>query len=700
MESLSGVLDLTGAGQAMPATARDTAPRESRTRGADGPDGTGYMAQRDQVVPRQLPAATRHFTGRALEVAVLDSLADGTDGAQGTVVISAIGGTAGVGKTALAVYWGHRAADRFPDGQLYTNLRGFDPSGVPLAPASALRGLLAALHVPPDEIPAGLDAQAGLYRSLMAGKRMLIVLDNARDAAQVRPLLPGGADCFVIVTSRSQLVGLAAAEGAHLVCLDVLTEAEARELLSRRLGPERVQGESRAAGELIRLCARLPLALAVAATRAAAGPCRSLDGLVEELRHAEGRLDSLDASDPATSVRAVLSWSYQILTDPAARMFRLLGVHAGPDISAPAAASLAGTSLELARAALRELVTANLLAEHVQGRLSCHDLLRDFAARLAQETDGDAGCRAATGRLLDHFRQAAWAAERVLHPTRSAVALPPPGPGVIREEFAGYGGALSWFQAEHQTLLAAIACAAEDGFDTHAWQIACGLRTYLDRQGYWQDWVAVQQTGLRAARRAGSLAGQAHAHRDLALAYVNLGCYPDAHAHQRQALDLYRKMGDDAAQGHVHLDAARSFEGQGQITAALAESEQALDLYRRTGHRQGEPNALNAVGWYHARLGSPLQALAYCQQSIDALRQAGQPARRGQRLGHPGVRPSLPRPFSGRDRLLSERAGHVRRSAAPLPAGRHADQPGGHPRGSPRPAGGLPGLAGIPGYPR
>jgi tetratricopeptide (TPR) repeat protein/DNA-binding XRE family transcriptional regulator len=619
LDLVTGVLGLAAPAAPRPLT-------ESSAAGGAGPEpvpaapGAGPAGG---LVPRQLPVAIRHFAGRATELAVLDRLLGEAGAVPGLAVISAIGGTVGVGKTSLAVYWGHRVAARFPDGQLYVNLRGFDPSGTPVPSATALRGFLSALGVRPGQVPASPDAAAGLYRSVLAGRRILIVLDNARDAAQVRPLLPGSETCFVIVTSRSQLTGLAAGEGAHLLGLDVLSDSGARELLTRRLGPQRARREPAAVRELARLCARLPLALAIAAARAAAGPSRPLAALAEELRDAQGRLDALDAGEAATSLRAVFSWSYQSLSDPAARMFRLLGVHPGPDFSAPAAASLAGQDPAQARAALQELAAANLLTAHARGRFGCHDLLRAYAGGLAMEPGDDGGRRAALHRVLDHYLQAAWAAERLLQPASPAVSAPPALAGVTPERIASYGEALHWIRGEHQVLLAAIGRAVDAGFDRHAWQLACALRTYYSRQGSWPDWAATAQLGLSAARRAGDLAGQAHGHRDLALARLGLGSYPDARAHQRQALDLYRQLGDDAGQGHSRLDAARILEAEGQLAAALRESEQALGLFRQARHCAGEASALSVIGWYHARLGQPRRALRYCQPPIGTLRQLG-----------------------------------------------------------------------------
>jgi transcriptional regulator with XRE-family HTH domain len=342
------------------------------------------------VVPRQLPAAIPQLAGRADELRTLDALLDRFDTAAGTALLVAISGTAGVGKTALAVHWALQAAEWFPDGQLYVNLRGFDPSGAPVAPEEAIRGFLDAFGMPAERIPASPDAQAALYRSLLAGRRMLIILDNARDDAQVRPLLPGSAPCLVVVTSRRQLAGLAATEAAHLLTLNTLTRAEAREMLSDRLGHHLVDDETGAVGELISLCAGLPLALAIAAARHAARPSHPLQALVDELRPEQDRLRVLDATDVAdavTSARAVFSWSYHSLTHPAARMFRLLAAHPGPNITAAGAAGLAGVSPGQARQLLRDLVLANLLAEHADGSYTLNDLLRAYAAEQAGTTD-------------------------------------------------------------------------------------------------------------------------------------------------------------------------------------------------------------------------------------------------------------------------------------------------------------------------
>jgi DNA-binding SARP family transcriptional activator len=310
-------------------------------------------------VPAQLPPAVPGFAGRAAELASLDAVLARAERERGAgsaaVVISAVSGTAGVGKTALAVQWAHRVAARFPDGQLYVNLRGFGPGGQPVEPAEAVRGFLAGMGVAQDQVPDGAPAQTALYRSLLAGKRVLVVLDNARDAGQVRPLLPGSPGCLAIVTSRSDLAGLVAAEGAYPVSLDLLPPAEAGELLAHRLGEARVASEPAAVSEIIERCARLPLALAIAAARAASRPGFPLAAIAAGLRRATATLDPFGGTDPATDVRAVFSWSCRLLSADAARLFALLGLHPGPDISVPAAASLAAVPPGRAEALLAEL---------------------------------------------------------------------------------------------------------------------------------------------------------------------------------------------------------------------------------------------------------------------------------------------------------------------------------------------------------
>jgi DNA-binding SARP family transcriptional activator len=570
--------------------------------------------------PAQLPADLATFTGRAAEVAyLLDRYAQGRD----AVVICAIDGMAGVGKTALAVYVAHRVADRFPDGQLYVNLRGFDPSGQAVTPGEAVRRFLDALGVPTERIPVDVDAQAALYRSTLAGRRMLVVLDNARDSAQVRPLLPAAPGCLVLVTSRNQLTGLVAADGAHPINLDVLSVGEARELLARRLGEQRIAAEPDAVEQIVARCARLPLALALVAARAAARPRAALHMLAGELTDARQRWQALTGDDPHTDVRAVFSWSYRALSPAAARLFRLLGLHPGPDIGAPAAASLAGITPDAVRPLLAELTRASLLAEPTPGRFTFHDLLRAYATQLAHTVETDEQRHAAIGRILDHYLHTAYSAARLLDPARDPISLAPPRGGVTPQQLTDHAHALGWVTGEHQTLLAAVAQAAATGFDIQAWQLTWSLWTFLDRGGHWHDWVALGQTAVAAAQRLADPATQATCHRILAGAYTRLGRLDDAHSQLHQALDLADRTGDQTQQAHTHHSLVILWGRRGQPVQSLLHARQALRLYQAADHQDGQARALNAVGWCHTLLGEHEQALTSCQQAFTLYQQLG-----------------------------------------------------------------------------
>ncbi len=574
------------------------------------------------VVPAQLPRDVPGFAGRVSDLAELDAVRSDAQ-ATPTVVISAIAGTAGVGKTALAVHWAHQVRDKFPDGQLYVNLRGFDPAGAAKAPDQAIRGFLDALHVPPSQIPADPAAQAALFRSLLVDKQMLVVLDNARDADQVRPLLPHAPGCLVLVTSRNELADLVATDGARLIMLDLLTADEARHLLTRRLGTDRVAAEPEAVEEIITRCARLPLALAIVAARAASDHRLQLADLAGELRRTRGGLAPFTGDDPRTDVRAVFSWSYRTLTPDAARLFRLLGLHPGPDISASAAISLAGMPPTGVGPALAELARAHLIAEHTPGRYTFHDLLRAYAAEEAQASEPADQREAAIHRVIDHYLHTAHPADLLLNPSADPVTLTAPQPEVTPEHFADYAGAWAWFSAEYPVLLAAIDEAARARLDTHTWHLAAALDEYLDRRGHWHDAAATQRTALAATVRLADPSAQARVHRDLARAYARLGRFDDADPHLRHALDLYGRSGDDVGQAHIHHTFTGLFDRQGRHVEALDHARRAFELYRAAGHQTGQAHALNNIGWFCALLGDHQQALAYCQQSLALFQEAG-----------------------------------------------------------------------------
>ena len=432
----------------------------------------------------------------------------------------------------------------------------------------------------------------------------------------MRPLLPGSPGCLVLVTSRAELTGLAAIDDAHLLSLDLLTKAEARGLLISHLGIGRVATEQAAVDELIELCARLPLALGIAAARAAARPRFPLAPLAAELRGAAGRLDALDTGQPASSVRAVFSWSYQQLSELAARLFRLLGLHPGPDICAPAAASLATLPLPVARTALHALSRASLISELAPGRYTMHALLRVYAAELSGDRDSGEDHRAAAERMLDHYLHTADTAARLLDPVQETYIPGSPAVGVTPEVITDRDQALAWFATERKVLLAVTRNASTAGFDAHAQRLSLTLMTYLDRGGHWPDLTASQHIALVCSERLGDLGGQAHAHRNLARAHTRGGQLDLARTHLLQAVRLARCLGDQVGEAEAHLHLSTVCEAEQRPRASLRSSLRALDLAETAGSPALRAMACNNVGYLYATLGDSQTALAYCQRAL------------------------------------------------------------------------------------
>ncbi len=614
-------------------TAMRTEAAPAAPGGAMPPEADGAPPGAPGVVPRQLPAGAAFFAGREAELKQLDALlgqaaGGGPDEPGGAVVISAVAGMAGVGKTALAVHWARNVAGRFLDGQLYVNLRGYDAEGAAVTPEEVTGWFLTALGVPASQIPADAPARCGLYRSVLAGRRVLIVLDNARDAAQVRPLLPGSAGCLVVVTSRSALAGLAATEGARPLRLGPLAEEEGVRLLAARLGPERVAAEPGAVAELTAWCGHLPLALAVMAARAAADPGLPL-GVLAGAAGAEAtaagagpeRLEVLETGDPATSLRQLLSWSHGQLSPPAARMFALLGVHCGPDITVSAAASLAAVPRAAAGRGLAELAGASLVAEHRPGRYVMHDLVRGYAAGQARQVLGEVGIRAAIERSLDHYLHTVVISADGPPPFAAA----PPAPGVLPEELAGEAALLAWTRAEHQVVLQAIAQAAAAGFLTHAWQIFMGLGWFLGGQGYWADIRAAGQGVLAAAEAAGDQVALGWTHAIIGRYGTISGADDVGLAHAARALDHLQRAGDLSGQAWAHLSAALACFMKGDWAEAVTWAGRALELFRQAGDQAGQGWALAGLGEGHARLGNYDLARGHARQALKVSPAAADP---------------------------------------------------------------------------
>ncbi|MFJ9723288.1 AfsR/SARP family transcriptional regulator [Streptomyces sp. NPDC101209] len=634
--------------------------------------------RRPAYAPRlaQLPADLPTFTGRKAELRATLSMLPLDGSAPATLVITAIGGMAGVGKTTLAVHLAHQVADRFPDGQLCVNLRGFDPTGSVMCSQDAIRVLLDALGVPPQRLPAGLEAQTALYRSVLAERRVLILLDNARDAEQVRPLLPGSPGCFVIVTSRNQLTGLVAGEGAHPLTLNQLTPAEAHEFLARRLGTARLEKEPGAVDEIIARCALLPLALAVVAARAATHPDFPLSAIAEELRDSDDSLDAFAGDDITIDVRTVFSLSYEALSPPAARLFRLLGLHAGPDLSSPAAAALAGLTTRETRGLLVELTRAHLLTEHFPGRYTLHDLLRVYAAERVRAEETPRERDLAVERLLSWYLHTAAAAYPLITPNRNPIPLEPAPASCRPLSFATLDQAVDWCETERPNLVDAVHQAAASGQPGIAWRLPAVLWGFFYLRSHLGDWLDTTRTGLAAARAAQDRRGESQAladaaaalrsndrfdeaielfHRSIVVcrelgdiegrlravgnlgdAYLQTGRLDKAVEYSRRGLALDRALGSSWGEGIALSNLGDAYQRLGRFDEAVDCLEQALTVLRASGNRWVEGVALDVLGTVHHRLGARDRAVAYYRDALAAHRDIGNRWGEGHTLGHLG----------------------------------------------------------------
>ncbi|MET9631236.1 BTAD domain-containing putative transcriptional regulator [Lentzea sp. NPDC006480] len=561
--------------------------------------------------PAQLPAGVAAFTGRSAALALLDSLLcqDGT-----TVVISAIAGTAGVGKTALAVHWAHRVRDRFPDGQLYVNLQGHSASAPPLAPIDVLARFLRALGVSAAQVPVDIEEAAGLYRSLLAEKQLLIVLDNAASPEQVRPLVPGSPGCFLLVTSRTRLDGLLAKDGARRIALDVLTPQEALVLLRQVLDDERVAAEPEAVAELARLCAYLPLALRIAAASLSNDPSRVISDYVGELL-AGNRLAALEIEGDEHAVRAAFDLSYSALKPESRQLFRRIGLIPGHDITAADAAMLAGTTPADAARMLGQLAAAHLVDSPVPGRYSCHDLLRLYANDRSHDEDSLRERESALERLFTRYLHIARAAVDLIYPEKLRLPLASGTPG-----FADHTAALAWLEAERANLVAAVVHTAAHGPHWIAWTLADTLRGYLEIRRYNVDGLAVAQAGFAAAATHGDFQAKAAVQLNLACVHYNTGAFDVAEQEYLTALDLSRLA--DWPEGQA--DALSRLAVVGSDPARSADRlHEALEINRVAGKVGGQAINLNNLAQLHWKIGALAKAADYAAQSRTLFRDMG-----------------------------------------------------------------------------
>jgi tetratricopeptide (TPR) repeat protein len=570
-------------------------------------------------VPRELPATAGPFIGRISELHELTCVLDTAD-LHAIVVIS---GMAGVGKTTLCVNWAHRVVDRFPDGQLYVNLRGFDPSHAPLSPADAVRGFLDAFGYPPDRLPLSLDAQASLYRSIMSDRRALIVLDNALNAGQVRPLLPGNSQSLVLVTSRDRLTGLVVGHAARSIELGLLNHRDACEVITSRLS--QTSQDPQALDELATRCGGLPLALSIVGARAASRPTFPIATLVEELQTERRQLDLLTTGDPATTARTVLACSYHALDADSQRVFRLLGLQTGTEISLYAAASLTDLSVSRARHVLHDLSRVHLLDEPTPTRFGFHDLVREFASDCAHADEPEPDRRLAVHRLIDYYLHAALAGDDLLGPHRRRIIRKQPLPGVVTLKFSHYQEAMDWFRVEHAALVGAVDTAVELGLDDLAWQLPWALSTYMRRTGHLHDRAAVQRAASAAARRLGNREAEAITSRLLGNVINRLGSYDEAIDLHNHALTLLQEPDDVAERADTLLARGRVLSRMGRFDDARADAAAAYRFALAAESRDLQAGALTMGAHCTSVLGRPTEGAETCKQALVIYREIGNP---------------------------------------------------------------------------
>ncbi|WP_199826207.1 ATP-binding protein [Streptomyces sp. SBT349] len=574
--------------------------------------------------PQQLPGDVHGFVGRAQELLRLDAMLSDDPGRPFETRIIAVTGTAGVGKTSLAVHWSHMIRGRFPDGQLYVNLRGYDP-GLPVSPDQALDRFLRALHIHQSALPVDTEARSALLRSLLADRRMLVVLDNASTVRQVRPLLPGTAQCLAVVTSRNRLSGLVARDGARRLGLDMLPEEDAIRLLRVTTADYRDEDDPADLTELARLCARLPLALRIAAERAASRPRMPLSELIRDLRDESAQWDALSAEngEEADAVRSVFAWSFRAFPEEPARLFRLLGLHPGSEFGPAAAAALANTTVAHARQLLDALVGAHTLEQIQHDRYQFHDLLRAYATQQARHEETEEDRREALRRVLEWYLHTAGRATAAASLIHRRVQLDEPVPGVQPLDFQDRADATRWYARERQNLSEATALAASLGFHRLAWQLPAVLRGFFVQQNPFEDWFATSRTGLESARQLGDRHGEAELLASLGQASRQSHRLADAVAYQTRALEIWREIGDTLGAAISANGLGLIFQRTRDLTRAREHYEQSAAAFEELGDEQYAAIVRSNLGATCLDAGLLDEAETCLEQALAVLRAGG-----------------------------------------------------------------------------
>ncbi|ANZ43032.1 hypothetical protein BBK82_26140 [Lentzea guizhouensis] len=589
--------------------------------------------EQQQPRPNQLPGGTSGFVNRLHELARLNEVLEHADEEPLAVGVYLITGTAGVGKTSLALHWAHSVRHRFPDGQLYVNLRGYDP-GAPVTAAQALHQFLRVLGVPATAIPVALEDRSALFRSLLADRRVLVILDNAASPTQVRPLLPGSSTCLVLVTSRNRFSGLVARDGARRLVLDMLTEDEAVRLLRTVTAGYRGDDDAADLVELARLCARLPLALRIAAERASSRPLMMLHELIDDLRDESALWDALtaDHDDESDAVRTVFAWSYRALPTDAARLFRLLGLHPGAEFCVTAAAALGGLGLSDTRKLLDVLIGAHMLQQHARNRFQFHDLLRLYAAQQAFQHEDAAARRDAVERGLSWYLHTLSNATSVIAPLDRRVVLPPMPANTTPLYFEDRAQAFEWYECERANLVAAVRTAASAGRDDIAWRLPVLLRSIYVSQNPFEDWIETSSTGLKAAERIGDLAAQGEVLDSLGKAHLQSQRLQQAEECHSRALALRTEIGDRYGE-MVSVNALGLLEWRRRrLTAAVQRFLHCREIAQSIGDRRWSALAMTNLGCAQYDLMEIPAAVDTLSRSVLAHRDVGDRAYEGNAL--------------------------------------------------------------------
>ena len=606
---------------------------EAVARGREAPAAAEAAGTSVAAATRTLPRDIASFTGRQQELQELVTATAGAAQPGGVVSIHAIGGMAGIGKTAFAVHAAHTLADRFPGGQIFLPLHGHTPGQQPVDPFDALASLLLTAGVPAGQVPPGLEARMALWRDRLAERQLLLVLDDAASSEQVLPLLPGAGGSLVLVTSRRHLSAL---DDATAVSLDTLPAEEAAALLVRLAGRGGLRPDDPAVAELTRLCGYLPLAIGMVARQLHHHPAWSVARRAAELASARDRLELMATEN--LSVAAAFDLSYADLTEDQQRLFRRLGLHPGTDIDGYAAAALDGTGLSAASQGLEALYDQYLIAEPTEGRYRMHDLIREHARALADRVDSGSDREQATERLLDYYQHTAARADALI--TRQTQPRPAAADGAVPAvlpDLADREQALAWARAERANVLACLDHATATGQHARVTALTAGLTGLLRRDGPWADAITRHTAAVQAARHLNDRLGEANALNDLGDVRRLTGDYPAAAQDDEQALGIYRDLGDRLGQANALRALAMERRMTGEYPAAAQALERALRISLDLGDRQGQALALIFLGDVRRLTGEYPAAAQALEQALAIYRDLGERGSEAEALNERGT---------------------------------------------------------------